>query len=224
MKSIRTMAAEELWAVVSRHFPGVTAETLRQGWIPIPGTYVEDQVRRWARSVEGIESISLCCRPDHFRAALATSKYLAKIRVSTTIEARRFAVNSHERVAVFTCGESVELRGRNLLGELVAYLAGAIVLRAIRSTETAASVFRASRGAVELEWPDITVRLDEIAEVRSLMDKQVSGLTLLDIWQFGPIVIAKDCVQLKVGWAERTKPIAKFICQRLGDLIRQRRK
>ena len=211
-----------LWTLISKHFPGVTAETLKRGWIPIPAVYLENQLRRGVGSkVDGLETISLRCCPGHFRTEITTSKYLdlVKNRISATIENSLFALNRSERVAVFRCAEAVELRGINLLGKVVAYLAGSLVLGAIQSTDTATKVLDVSRGACELKWPEITIRLDKIREVHAVIEKRVplpkwliekglrlpnalGEMTILDMLSFGPMRVEEKHVQIKVGRSE----------------------
>ena len=186
-----------------QHFPGLSPDLLKQQWIPIPGRYLEEELRKRAAGVKAIEGLSLQCVPGHFLLTIDTKTGPASHQTTLELAPREFALDRLRRAAVLVANPAVQIEGRNTFGRVSAWLAEAAVLRAIQSESVAQKVSEASEGAVELDWPRIIVHLDRIERLRQALEFNVLGYGLVDILAFGPLRVEKDYAYLKVDLASR---------------------
>ncbi len=186
-----------------QHFPGISPDLIRQRWVPIPGKYLQEELRKRAAGVKAIESISLQCVPGHFVLSIDTKAGPAGHTTTLELVPREFALDRQRRAALLVANPAVQIEGRNVFGRASAWLAEAAVLRAIQSQAVAQKVSEASEGAVELDWPRIQVHLDRIERLKAVLEYNVLGYTLLDVLAFGPLRVEQDYAYLKVGLAGR---------------------
>lgn len=198
-KEAANIGAGVLWDQIQRRFPGISQESLKKGWISVSASYLEAELCRRTNGVEGLESVSLTCVPDYFKLHLDTSKHFFKHEIDLDLTCDAFLLNTQEKRGTFACSKNIEIRGRNVLGKLSAWLARALILRAIMSTDTAEEVRQTSEGAFELQWPKIIVHLDQIEKVRKVIDCGIANHTILDFVNFGPLLVKKDRVRLKIS-------------------------
>ena len=214
-------AKEEVLRELERSFPGVTAESLKRGWIPVPQSALERQLRRETRGLAWVKAISLKCVPESFRIQADTDRYLLKHRTRLVVQCEQFAIGQDSKVAVFSCNDPIAVEGRNFLGRISAWLARGIVLNALKTGTVGKRVGAVSEGALELDWPKITVHLDKIDPLESVLRHQLLGYTLTDFLSFGPLRIEEEHVQLKVGIRAGLLGDSGFVGQ-LGQQLRQR--
>jgi hypothetical protein len=186
-----------------QHFPGISPDLLRQQWVPIPARYLEEELRKRAATVPQIESISLQCVRGHFLLTIDTKAGPLAHKTTLELIPREFALDRQRRSILLVANPDVQVEGRNTFGRASAWLAEATVVRAIKSESVAQKVAEASEGAVGLDWPRIVVHPDRIPQLKTILEYNVLGYTLLDVLTFGPLRVEQDYAYLKVDLASR---------------------
>jgi hypothetical protein len=186
-----------------QRFPGLSPDLLKQRWMPIPGKYLEEEVRKRAAGIKALENLSLRCLPGRFVLTLDTKTGPASHQTTLELIPREFALDRQRSVAVLVANPAVQIEGLNTFGRISAWLAEAAVLRAIQTDSVAKKVAEVTEGVVELDWPRIIVHLDRIERLRQVLDFNVLGYSLVDILTFGPLRVEQDYAYLKVDLAGR---------------------
>ena len=192
-------AKKRLLVELERNFPGVTAESLKRGWIPVPQSVLEQQLRRDTQGLRGVKEISMKCVPGSFHLRAETDRLLLKHRTRLILKCEQFELGQQARLAVFACDAPIAVEGRNFLGRVSAWLARAIVLNALKTGTVGKQVIAMSEGVLQLDWPKMTVHLDKIDLIERVLARRLWRYTLLDFLSFGPLRIEDKHVQIKIG-------------------------
>jgi len=196
-------------------FPGVTWDSLRQGWIPVPGGILEEEVRRHLGSMDGVRSVSLQCCRGFFALEVETGKWRARHAVACRLASEYFRLDHDRGEASFLCKGDMSVTGRNLLGSLTAWLAQSILLKALHSGKPIICRNGIPMQEIQLAWPQILVDLRRIEPIGELADRRFLGLGLLDVLAFGPLEVEDGHVRLKTTAAntDHGRLLAGFLRQ-----------
>lgn len=194
---------EQVLQQLAQRFPGLQPNLLKQQWMPLPGRYLEEELRKRAATVRNIESLSLQCVPGHFLLTIDTKTGPLRHKTTLQLVPREFALDREKKTAVLVANPDIQIEGRNTLGRISSWLAEAAVLRAVQSESVAQRVGEASEGAVDLDWPRIAIHLDRIDRLKPVLEFRVLGYSLVDILAFGPLRVEQDYAYLRVDLAGR---------------------
>lgn len=200
-RHVKRFAGSLIMEKVSQAFPGISAESLKQGWIPIPASAIQEVVRRKFADIDGVDNFTLTLLPGRFHVNLDTSRYRLKHRVTLDLRPDVFMLNAQDRKAVFLSDEDMDIEGRNLAGKLSVWLAAAVIEKSVSSRDWATRIHTASQNVLEVHWPVLTVHLDNIEEVRTIFTYRFADRTLFDLMSFGPLTVHDGYASLKVGTA-----------------------
>lgn len=211
---------ERVLQELEHRFPGLTVDSLKRGWLPVPQNILEQELHRQTRGIEWVKSLSLQCVPGAFRVHADTDRWALKHRTYLVVECEQFALKMDSRVAVFSCNDPIEVEGRNFLGKMSAWLAKGIILNALKAKTVRRQVETASEGALEIDWPRIMVNLDKVDSLKSVLGRRLLGHTLLDFLSFGPLKIEQEHVQLRVGMGAGPGEFLEQLKSRVGRHLR----
>jgi hypothetical protein len=190
---------EKAWEIIPQYFPGITPEILKQGWIPIHEDFLQKEIQSRMMGIDGIERLSLSSKTGHFLVEMDTCKYALKHKIKLKLCNKDFTINKVTRIAVFVCDDTINIEGRDILGKITAWLTRGIILRALKSQDTSQEIRKVSEGMMELRWPELTIYLDQIPEVNTLLKKKFLDFTLTDFLTLGPLTIEDQHVRLKIS-------------------------
>jgi len=191
-------------AQLAARFPGLTLEALRQGWVPVPQSVLLAQLEPRIVGKRGVQTLRLECRPGVIHLELDIRRLLLVSQtIALDLACDELQLTRDTQRAIVTVQGDVEVRGRNLVGRLLAGLVEGIVVEALGSKDSAQGTHEATDGTVELRWPEVVVHLNRSPDVRALLESQVLGVRLLDVVRLGPLEVCEGHVRLQVRRTEK---------------------
>jgi len=144
-----------------------------------------------------VEEIRVSCQKGKLVLCLLALKMGMKFEAQLPVLTLTPEINTAQQLIRLKTEGHVTLTGRNIGGSMGAVLAQGKVNREIASPETASLISEKTNGLVSLAWPQATIDLGKLPQVRELLAMKVMGVSLLEALQVSAIQVEDGALRIK---------------------------
>ena len=175
-------------------------DDLMAGEIPIPERYIESYLESEIDDFQGVKSLSLKCVPGRLLLRIETGILLLfKNYAEIPIEIETFEISKNQKTAMLSFPDDIpDIRGKNLLGKLSAYILQGIINSWLKSEDRSKEISGKTDGMVKLNWPEAIINFEEYPLIKGIENKQFGGKNLFDYFSLMSCSIKPGFVILKV--------------------------
>ena len=202
LSPFKDMAVQTFRRALQDRFPGLSLDSLTHGELPVAGSLLESELRRWTGEAADLETLVLTLEPE--RLCLVLGTHHGWLRHETTLQSAPagFELTRDARTARFRVLGEPAVRGVNFLGSFLLPLAAPAIRRRLRSAPLRDRLLAESAGAADLQWPELALDLGRVPALTVALDRKLAGFGLLDALAFGPLRIeqGRAVLEFRLAW------------------------